>query len=60
MDLMVTDVKLKYGLMLWEQRHQIIEEVEKNGSANCLLIVTQDANVVERRNFHLKSQNNPW
>ena len=31
MDLIVTDVKLQYGLMLWEQRYRIIEEVKKNG-----------------------------
>ena len=37
MDLIVTDVKLQYGLMLWEQRYRIIEEVEKNGSAKLLV-----------------------
>ena len=33
MDLIVTDVKLQYGLMLWEDRYHIINQVEKNGSA---------------------------
>ena len=33
MDLIVTDVKLKYGLMLWEDRHYIVNQVKKNGSA---------------------------
>ena len=37
MDLIVTDVKLQYGLMLWEQRHRIIEEVKKNGSTKLLV-----------------------
>ena len=37
MDLIVTDVKLKYGLMLWKQRHRIVKEVEKKGSAKLLV-----------------------
>ena len=37
MDLIVTDVKLKYGLMTWEQRYQKIKEVEEKGSTTILV-----------------------
>ena len=37
MDLIVTDVKLKYGLMLWEDRHYIVNQVKKYGSAKLLV-----------------------
>jgi hypothetical protein len=37
MKMVITDYKLKYGLMDWEQRHRIQAEIEKNGHSIILV-----------------------
>ena len=37
MKMVITDYKLKYGLMDWEQRHRIQEEIVKNGNSKILV-----------------------
>ena len=37
MDLFIDNLNLKYGLMLWEKRFNIIKEVENKGSAKLLI-----------------------
>ena len=54
MDLIVTDVKLKYGLMLWEHRHRIVNEVEKNGSAKLLVNCNSRCECGGREKFPFK------
>jgi len=36
MKMVITDYKIKYGLMDWEQRHRIQAEIEKNGHSPIL------------------------
>ena len=37
MDLFIENLNFKYGLMLWEERFNIIKEVEEKGSAKLLV-----------------------
>ena len=37
MDLFIDNLNFKYGLMLWEERHNIIKEVKDKGSTKLLV-----------------------
>ena len=37
MDLFIDNLNFKYGLMLWEERFNIIKEIEDNGSTKLLV-----------------------